>query len=223
MSEIGDNSGSRVPWAVAVDVVIFTVDGEQLFARLLRRGKPPFVGQWALPGALLGDEESPSEGARRVLRERLGMPGVYLEQLYSFGAPDRDPRGRVVSVAYFALIPPSAEVGTGEGTQQWHDVRALPPLAFDHDRILALAHRRLAAKLRYSTIAFQLMPERFTLSQLQSVYETIGGEALDKRNFRKRIRALDCIEPTDELDRSGNHRPARLYRLKVPGEVNMIR
>mgnify|MGYP000615540376 CR=1 FL=1 len=219
--------GSRAPalLAVAVDVVIFTVTAEGLAVLLARRQREPFAGRWTLPGSFLRDDESPEAGAARVLRDRVGIGEVYIEQLYTFGRPERDPRGRVLSVGFFALMPwnraetvARAALGTA-----WHQVAGMPVPGFDHAEIIGMAHDRLAGKLEYSTIALQLMPERFTLSQLQAVYEAILGEALDKRNFRKRIRAFDCIEPTGETYRAGKHRPARLYRLKRPGEVRIIK
>lgn len=216
--------GAGTVWGVSTDVVIFSVRDEALTVRLVRRPDEPFAGCWALPGGLLGEGEDPDDGATRVLREKTGMEGVYLEQLYTFGRPDRDPRGRVVTVGYFALVP-WTEIG-GERDEPdggWHPVDILPGLAFDHAEIVAMARRRLAAKLEYSTIALQLMPERFTLSHLQSVYEIIRGEPLDKRNFRKRVRAMECIEPTEATYRAGSHRPARLYRRKTPGRVEIIK
>lgn len=210
---------------VATDVAIFTVRKDELAVLLLRRNHSPFAGSWALPGGLLADEEAPEAGARRVLAEQTGLAEVYLEQLYTFGQPHRDPRGRVVSVAYFALVPYSRAVVWQQAPVAiaWYAARTPPELAFDHAEIVAMARQRLAAKLEYSTIALQLMPRRFTLSQLQGVYETILGVPLDKRNFRKRLRTLDCLELTDEMDRSGGHRPARLYRRKQADRVQFIR
>ncbi len=216
--------GAGTVWGVSTDVVIFSVREEALTVRLVRRPDVPFAGSWALPGGLLGEREDPDDGATRVLREKTGMEGVYLEQLYTFGRPDRDPRGRVVTVGYFALVPWTAIEGErDEPDGGWHPVDGLPALAFDHAEIVSMARRRLAAKLEYSTIALQLMPERFTLSHLQSVYEIIRGEPLDKRNFRKRVRAMECIEPTEATYRAGSHRPARLYRRKTPGRVEIIK
>ncbi|MFB4204382.1 hypothetical protein KBTX_01773 [wastewater metagenome] len=209
---------------VSADVVVFSVGDDALRVRLQRRHRTPFAGSLALPGTLLRDDESPEEGAQRVLGGDVGLDRVYREQLYTFGRPGRDPRGRVVAVAYFALVPASVAAGLPDGPDAaWHAVDALPPLAFDHAEMVAMAHRRLSAKLAYSTIALELMPERFTLSHLQGVYEVIGGEPLDKRNFRKRIGALECVEPTGETYRAGNHRPARLYRRRTPGRVEIIK
>ena len=156
-------------------------------------------------------EESLEEGARRELKEETGVAGVYLEQLYTFGRPDRDPRERVITVAYFALIPSDAielRAATDAEGVGWFGIHELPELAFDHDEILEMARRRLVAKLDYSTIAFQFMPGEFTLSELQSVYELILGEAVDKRNFRKRILALDC-DPGNGWGETGRATSAR--------------
>jgi len=211
--------------AIAVDVVIFTVTEHGLAVLLRRRQEAPFAGRWTLPGGFLGDDESPEAGAERVLVDKVGVEDLYVEQLYTFGAPERDPRGRVVSIGFFALMPRNRAAplaGETHGTA-WHCVDTLAGLGFDHAEIIGMARERLVGKLAYSTIALQLMPERFTLSQLQSVYEGIMGEALDKRNFRKWVASLDCIEATGEMYRAGSHRPARLYRVKHPGEVRMIK
>lgn len=211
---------------VSTDVVIFTVRDDELSVLLVKRAREPFADCWSLPGGVLGEAEAPDDGARRVLSEKTGMSGVYLEQLYTFGRPGRDPRGRVVTIGYFALVPFNRADRLRRahaGQSDWHPAMTPPRLAFDHEEIVCMARERLAAKLAYSTIALQLMPERFTLSELQSVYEVILGEPLDKRNFRKRVRSLDCIEPTGEMFRAGKHRPAKLYRLKQPGRVQIIK
>ena len=154
------------------------------------------------------------------------MSGIYLEQLYTFGAPDRDPRERVITVAYFALIPSDQLViraASDADAVGWFGLKELPQLAFDHAEIVAMAHARLSAKLDYSTIAFQFMPAAFTLSELQQVYERILGEPLDKRNFRKRMLALQRIEPTGKQQRHGAHRPASLYRVIDRDKVYIIK
>jgi len=207
--------------AVATEVVLFSIRRERLDVLLVARD-----GARGLPGGYAAIHEGLDASARRHLEEQTGIRGVYLEQLYTFGRPDRDPRQRVVSVAYYALVPanrlnrqPTADSLSAD----WAPVHALPSLVLDHGDVVRMAHRRLASKLAYSTIALQFMPERFTLSALQKVYETILGEPLDKRNFRKRILAQNGIEATSELFREGNHRPARLYRVKQPGTVQFIK
>ncbi len=211
---------------VSTDVVVFTIRDERLQVLLVRRPREPYAGFWALPGGLVHDREDLDDCAARVLRQKASVAGVYLEQLYTFGRPDRDPRGRVVTVTYYALAPVARLGGalmTDTDARCWLPVDDLPALAFDHAEIVALAHQRLAAKLEYSTIALQFMGERFTLSELQCVYEVILGESLDKRNFRRRLRGLRCIEETGEWFRGGSHRPARLYRVRRPGQVEIFK
>ncbi len=212
--------------ALTTDVVVFTIRDEGLEALLIRRGGEPFQGMWALPGGFVGAAETLEQSAMRELAEETGVRGVYLEQLYTFGDPDRDPRGRVVSVAHYALIPSDRlqlRAATDAQAIGWFPLDELPTLAFDHARIVEVAHERLAAKLAYSTIAFQFMGATFTLTELQAVYEIILNQRLDKRNFRKRILALDQVEGTSQKRRNGNHRPARLYRVKNREEVQIIR
>jgi len=212
--------------AVTTDVVLFTIQNDALDVLLIRRAGDPFLGSWALPGGFIDIGEDLDAGALRELREETGVTGVYLEQLYTFGRPDRDPRERVITIAYYALVPLGKvrPVAAGDARElAWFQLNQLPALAFDHDEIIALAKRRLAAKLQYSTIALQFMPPQFTLSELQRVYEIIQDEPMDKRNFRKRVLAYDCIEETGRERRNGNHRPARLYAVKSPGRVEILR
>ncbi len=211
---------------IATDIALFTVQGATLKVLLVRRAANPFRGAWALPGGFLLPGEDLAECARRELSEETGVDGFYLEQLYTFGAPGRDPRGRVVSVAYYALIPSDEVVlraASDADAAAWFPVDRLPELAFDHADILAMAIRRLRDKLDYSTIAFMFLGERFTLSEVQGIYEVIQGHALDKRNFRKQILALGELVDTGELSRGGAHRPAKLYRLKNPDKIRIIK
>jgi ADP-ribose pyrophosphatase YjhB (NUDIX family) len=212
--------------AVTTDVVIFTIQDEDLKVLLIRRASDPFRDIWALPGGFIEIDEDLEACALRELAEETGVTGVYLEQLYTFGDPKRDSRERIITVAYYALVPidrlhPRAASDARE--VGWFSCKALPPLAFDHGRIVQLAHDRLAAKLNYSTIALNFMPERFTLGELQRVYEIVQGEPLDKRNFRKRVMSYGCIQFTGDHRRNGNHRPARLYAVKWPGRVEFVR
>lgn len=212
--------------AVTADVVIFTVREKKLKLLLVERAGEPYRGRWALPGGFVRLDEDLEAAARRELEEETGVSGVYLEQLYTFGRVDRDPRERVITVAYYALIPSDKvelKAATDAEAVGWFGLDELPPLAFDHDEIVTMAHQRLSAKLDYSTIAFQFMPEKFTLSELQEVYEIILRQEMDKRNFRKWILALERIEETDEERRGGIHRPAKLYRVKHPGVVEIIK
>lgn len=202
---------------VTVDVVIFTVREDRLQVLLVQRKHPPFAGHWALPGGFVERDESLEQAALRELAEETGVQQAYLEQLYTYGDPDRDPRGRVITVAYFALIPAGTPIcpegGDDAARASWFPVDDLPPLAFDHADIIAYAVRRLRYKLEYTAVGFELLPEEFTLSELQRVYEIILGEKLDKRNFRRRILQANIIEPTSRF-RTGEGRPARLYRYR---------
>jgi len=212
--------------AITTDIVVFTISGGALKLLLIQRGQDPYKGAWALPGGFLEPDEDLEECAQRELQEETGLQDIYLEQLFTFGKPGRDPRERVVSVAYFALAPstdnpPQATSDAVDAT--WRSLDSLPPLAFDHAEIIAMAHNRLLSKLEYSTIAFQFLPETFTLSEAQQVYEIVRGEQLDKRNFRKQITGMGLIEETGQQRRNGNHRPARLYRATCRNKVQFIK
>ncbi len=213
--------------AVTTDVVVFTIRDGRLATLLVRRANAPHQGCWALPGGFLDIDEDLDTCAARELQEETGIGGLYLEQLYTFGATRRDPRERVISVTYYALVPQGAlaapRAASDASEVAWHAFDELPPLAFDHAQIIELAHRRLVAKLDYSTIAFQFMPQRFTLTELQAVYETLLNQPLDKRNFRKRILSLGLIEQTGRQRRNGKHRPAREYRARHPKRVEIIK
>jgi 8-oxo-dGTP diphosphatase len=212
--------------AVTTDVVLFTLREGALCVLLIERSNTPYQGMWALPGGFLEIDEDLEACAKRELQEETGIEGVYLEQLYTFGAPDRDPRERIISVTYFALtrcdtLQPKA--ASDAARVAWFAVSELPELAFDHAEIIQLARQRLVAKLNYSTIAFQLLPESFTLSQLQSVYEILLDERLDKRNFRKAMLARGILRETGKLQRSGSHRPAKTYRVINPTRVEIFK
>ena len=203
---------------VTVDIVIFTIREGRLQVLLVRRAIPPFQGKWAIPGGFVKEEESLEEAALRELREETGVKDVYLEQLYTFGEPKRDPRGRVVTVAYFALIASdraTLQAGTDAAEARWHPMDSLPSLAFDHAEILEYSRERLRNKLEYTTVGFQLLPRDFTLTELQKVYEAILSRALDKRNFRRKIELLKILKPTGKWRRAGAQRPARLYAFSA--------
>jgi 8-oxo-dGTP diphosphatase len=179
-----------------------------------------------LPGGVVGTDEDVEANAMRKLEDSTGLSGIYLEQLYTFSAPERDPRERVISVAYYALVASKRlQLRTDEDSEGvgWFSLNELPELAFDHAQMVDTAHQRLAAKLDYSTIAFQFMPELFTLSDLQNVFQIILNRDLDKRNFRKRMRAMEQIRQTSQVQKTGSHRPARLYRVNNPHEVRIIK
>jgi len=202
--------------ALTVDCVVFGMDEADLKILLIQRGLEPFKGKWALPGGFVRVDETLEEAARRELEEETGLKKVFLEQLATFGAVDRDPRERVVSVAYFALVKMALEetrAATDAADARWFSVTKAPPLAFDHREILDTALARLRGKLRYQPIGFELLPPKFTLPQLQHLYEAVLGEPLDKRNFRKKILGFDLLIPLKETERSGSRRPAALYRF----------
>jgi 8-oxo-dGTP diphosphatase len=202
---------------VTVDIVIFTLREGSLQVLLVKRGVPPFEGQYAIPGGFIREGESLEEAALRELYEEAGVRNVFLEQLYTFGDPKRDPRGRVITVAYYALIASdklSLVAGADAAEAQWFPVNNLPPLAFDHRSILDYATERLRNKLEYTTVGFQLLPEKFTLGALQAVYEAILGRALDKRNFRRKIALLGILKPLREWQHTGR-KPAQLFRFSA--------
>jgi 8-oxo-dGTP diphosphatase len=202
--------------AVTVDCIIFGLDDDELKVLLIRRAAEPFAGCWALPGGFVDMDESLEDAARRELQEETGLKHAFLEQLYTFGDPGRDPRGRVITVAYYALTRVLAEpvrAASDADSAAWFALTDLPKLAFDHAKILKAAHERLRNKVRYQPIGFALLPPRFTLTQLQRLYETILDRTLDKRNFRKKVLEMGILHDTDELQTDVAHRAAKLYRF----------
>jgi len=202
--------------ALTVDCVVFGWDEESLKVLLIERELEPFQGAWALPGGFVHVDETLEDAALRELSEETGLSKVYLEQLYTFGDLERDPRERVVSVAYFALVKLQdhrVKAATDARAAAWFPVSALPALAFDHAKIMEVARARLKAKVRYQPIGFELLPAKFTLTQLQRLYEGVLEKPLDKRNFRKKILSMDLLEDLDELEQDVAHRAARLYRF----------
>lgn len=203
---------------LAVDNCIFTVIDGKLHVLLIQMKKLPFRGQWALPGGLIAAGETLDDAAARFLEEQTGVRDVYLEQLYTFGRLNRDPLGRVVSVAYFCLVAPPASVQAGLRTTdkysavRWRPVSQARRLAYDHDEILGYARLRLGWKLQYTNASWALLPRRFTLTALQRTYEAVLGRSFDKRNFRKKVLSLGIVEPSGETT-GGAHRPAMLYRF----------
>jgi 8-oxo-dGTP diphosphatase len=206
--------------AVTVDLVIFTIAEDDLKVLLIKRAGEPFRGKWALPGGFVGIDESLEAAAARELQEEAGVTNIYLEQLYTFGEPERDPRGRVISVAYFALIDAEQQriVAASDAVEAtWHavfDRRLGTRLAFDHRQILDYAVWRLRNKIEWTTVGYELLPRKFTLSELQRVYEIILQKPVDKRNFRKKVLAQGRIRELDETRSDGAHRPAKLYAFR---------
>ncbi len=204
--------------AVAVDCVVFglDLDEDDLEILLIQRLKDPFAHGWALPGGFMQMDETADVAARRELEEETGVTDVYLEQLYTFSDVARDPRGRVVSIAYYALAKLSdhrIRAATDAENVAWFSIRKLPRLAFDHKAIIDTAIERLRGKVRYAPLGFELLPPKFTLSQLQRLYEIVLEEQLDKRNFRKKILSMEFLVDTGEHEQGVAHRAARLYRF----------
>jgi len=202
--------------ALTVDCVVFGFDEGDLKVLLIERGLEPFKGRWALPGGFVRVDETVDAAARRELQEEAGLTNVFLEQLYTVGAVARDPRERVVSVAYYALVKLSeheAKAATDAANAKWFPVSNMPKLAFDHAHILETAVERLKGKVRYQPIGFELLPPKFTLSQLQHLYEAVLGADLDKRNFRKKVLSFGLLVPLKETQMLGRHRPAQLFRF----------
>ena len=206
--------------SVAVHLLVFTIEEDRLKILTIRRQYPPFEGQRALPGVFVRDDETLDQAAQRGLREETRLEDIYFEQLYTWGAPDRDPRRRVISVSYLALVDAQRLRGFGPGLRttgaELADVQELlsaEDLAFDHRQIIACGRERLAGKVEYTSIAFSLVPEEFTLPQLQRVYELLLGKPLYKANFRKKIAPL--VEETDRSTSGDAHRPSKFYRLRT--------
>jgi len=194
-----------------VDLVIFGLRDEELQVLLWRRADAPYKGRWTLPGGFVRTKEPLEKGARRVLRERTGFDEeVYIEQLYTFSEPGMDPRGPLVSATYFVVVSPSRTAPDGT----FHVAKTAPSLAFHHDKVLAKGVERLRTKAEYSTVPLMFLEEPFTLSEVQAVYEALLDRELDKRNFRRKMLALDALAEVKGRRREGPHRPARLFRMK---------
>ncbi len=199
--------------SVTTDICLFTVVEDDLRILLIRRGLEPFKGAWALPGGFLQETETLDQCAARELREETGVDGAHLEAFATFSDPKRDPRYRVVTAAYFALVPAAdhaLQSGSDADDAKWYSMAKLPKLAFDHNEIILAARQALTVKLDREPLVFAMLPSRFTLTQIQKVYEAVEGQPLDKRNFRRSILARGWIGETGELER-GNRRPAMLY------------
>jgi 8-oxo-dGTP diphosphatase len=211
--------------AVTADCVVFGLDDDDLKVLLIQRDLEPFEGHWALPGGFAVVDESIEETARRELREETGLKGVFLEQLYTFSDPWRDPREHVVTVAHFALVNLSehkVKASTDARSADWFELDDIPELAFDHKQILRIAYERLQGKIRYQPIGFELLPGKFTLRQLQQMYEKILDRKLDKRNFRKKILKMEILIELDEIETDVAHRAARLYRFDKKNYDQMV-
>ncbi|MDP3882345.1 MAG: NUDIX domain-containing protein [Nanoarchaeota archaeon] len=203
--------------SVTVDIVIFTIKDNELRVLLVKRDIEPFKNKWAIPGGFVRIDESLEQAAKRELQEETGLRDVYLEQLYSFGDPKRDPRGRVITVTYMALVNSDnleIKASTDVSEARWFPAKKLPSLAFDHAHIFQYALKRLRWKFEYTTVAFSLLPKKFTISQVQKLYEIAFDKEFDKRNFAKKILSLDILK-AEGINRDVSHRPPMLYSLKA--------
>ncbi|WP_370204902.1 NUDIX hydrolase [Pararhodobacter marinus] len=208
--------------SVTTDILVFSIRDAVLQVLLIERKFDPFKGAWAIPGGFVQMEEDLMQGALRELEEETGLAGIPIRQLGAYGEPGRDPRGRVITIAFIALVPSADLIAKGGSDAQdarWFPVDDLPPLAFDHAQIVADGRAQLARDVTASIkdsalVAFDFLPAKFTLSQAQEVFETLRGEAMDKRNFRKWLSNEWTIEDTGEKSTGGRHRPAALFRLK---------
>ena len=224
MSPTPTLNGQLAKHAIAVDVVLFTIQDGILKVLLVKRQQAPYRGMWALPGGLVDSGESVDAAALRELQEETNISNVYLEQLYTFGEPDRDPRGHVITVAYYALVNwQQFQLRTRRRVSQadWFPIKRVPQLAFDHGQIVEYALERLRNKSNYTTVGFQLLSRQFTLTELQRAYEVIQGTRLDKRNFRRKMLQLGILKDTREFRAMGRQRPARLYTFTEPKVVKL--
>jgi len=212
--------------ALTVDCVVFGLDDANLKVLLIQRARDPYAGKWALPGGFAAVGETVESAARRELEEETGLKNIFLEQLYTFSDPARDPREHVVTVAHYALVnlhEHSVKASTDAKNAAWFEPDDIPALAFDHEKIFYAAYERLKGKIRYMPIGFELLPQKFALRHLQRMYEKILGRALDKRNFRKKILKMGIIERLDEIETHVAHRAARLYRFNKKKYDKMIK
>lgn len=213
--------------AVAVDIVIFSIEDKKLKVLLLQSKKGPFTGQWVIPGGLVAPKETLEQSVERHMLAKAGLKDVYFEQLYTFGRIDRDPRGRVVAVAYMILLPSNSfkpKTTSAYSEIKWFAAKNLPRLGYDHEEIIQNAVVRLKGKVGYTNIVYGLLPKEFSLSEIQKIYEAILSRALDKRNFRKKILSLGLLKKASGTTRGEAHRPAQLYSFvkRTPQIIEMI-
>ena len=200
--------------AVTTDCVIFGFDGERLQVLLVERGIEPYKGKWAFPGGFLKMDETAEEGALRELREETGLERAYIQQFHTFSDPHRDPRERVITIAYYALVKiQEVHGGDDAASARWFPLSEIPSLAFDHDYILRMATQRLREEIHFQPVGFELLPEKFTLKELQALYEAILGISFDRRNFAKKMLYLEILTELDETVWPPPKREAKLYRF----------
>ena len=202
--------------AVTTDCVIFGFDGERLHVLLIERGIEPFKGRWAFPGGFIKMDETAEQGALRELKEETGMENAYIQQFHTFSNPNRDPRERVITIAYYALVKiQEVQGGDDAASARWFPLDEIPPLAFDHDYMLRMATQRLRQEIHFQPIGFELLPEKFTLRELQSLYEAILGITFDRRNFAKKMLHLEILNELDETVWPTPKREAKLFSFNA--------
>ena len=202
--------------AVTTDCVIFGFDGERLQVLLIERGLEPYKGRWAFPGGFLKMDETAEEGARRELKEETGLDSAYMEQFHTFSTPERDPRERVITIAYYALVKiQEVKGGDDAASARWFPLDEIPSLAFDHDYILRMATQHLREQIHFQPIGFDLLPEKFTLKELQVHYEAILGINFDRRNFSKKMMHLEILTDLEETIWPTPKREAKLYKFNA--------
>ena len=202
----------------SIDCVLFGFDGKELKILLIERNEEPFKDWWALPGNIVGADESLDQSAARILYELTGLRGIYMEQYYAFGDPGRHPQGRVITLAYYALIRLGGDkdlrpISNYAKQANWLPITDLPKLAFDHQKIFDQGLEKIKRRIKHQPIVFELLPEKFTLTQLQNVYEVILGKKLDKRNFRKKMLSFNLLKDLNEKQKGVSFRAATLYRF----------
>lgn len=198
--------------SVTTDCVIFGFDGQKLLVLLIERGIEPYKGRWAFPGGFLNPDETAEQGALRELQEETGLTGAYIEQFHTYTDPNRDPRERVITIAYYALVRIQEVIGGDDAAKaQWFALEEVPQLAFDHDRILRDAMRKIRERIHFEPIGFELLPEKFTMKELQSLYEAILDIKFDRRNFAKKMLHFELLTDLDETSNPSAKREAKLF------------
>lgn len=200
--------------SVTTDCVIFGFDGTKLSVLLIERGVEPYKDRWALPGGFLKMNEDADTGAKRELKEETGLEGAYIQQFYTFTAPERDPRERVITIAYYALVRmQDVKGGDDAADARWFALDEVPQLAFDHDRILRKAEQALRQQIHFEPVGFELLPEEFTIKELQNLYEAILGVRFDRRNFYNKMKRLEMLEQMEETVNPSQKKEAFLFRF----------
>lgn len=202
--------------SVTTDCVIFGFDGTKLKVLLVERGIEPFKGRWAFPGGFLNMDESAEKGALRELEEETGLKGAYIHQFHTFSDPQRDPRERVITIAYYALVRMQEVKGGDDAADaRWFALDEVPQLAFDHDQILRMAEKTLRQQIHFEPVGFELLPEKFTIKELQNLYEAILDVRFDRRNFYNKMKRLGLLEQTDETTNPSQKKEAYLFKFNL--------